>query len=676
MVRAGARAIGLAGLLCVTALLGCASRQGPDGGAAPIAPFRVTSTDTSLFLRGEIRDEEEEVGSTGQTSTEEETFFEEGIDYATSGYIYHPNLIDWDADFRFSLAQQDLEIDDRDFDTEGTLLGFSLAAAILQEKPVSGRVFASDTEDVLAREFARRVELESARHGFEILTRGPFSASFLYEQIEFDEVTELRTTTEETDHFRFTIADQRDADWVTRFTYDHEDTEETSVFFPPGGGTPVVQDLPVDRDEFIVSNRWLWGGVGDRPNSLSGQLRLLRRGGFFENDITTFDQRLDLVHTDTFATFYRLLYDKNETDIETDELLNGEVGFTKNIYENLDLTGRLLASDQQFENGSEKVYGGFLEADYRKSTALGPYASHLLLGREWEEDEAQDRIRNIVDEPLVLGGLTFVQLSQPNVVPGSVVITTADQTVTFVEGVDYVLRQTGAFTEVRRLAGGDIADGETVLATYRALVPQDLEFTTDRVTWTNRLDLAGLPFSLYFDYRLEDEQKQSGFDPGLLETEETTLVGAEYAQGGLRVNLEHEERDRELFPPSSTNRARFTYQRRLGRQTDLSLGGGYEKLEYDDAQEFGLEPGRDSLDTVNAFGRLTRRLGRHLLVHLEADYFETTGRENDELLRTTVGLEGTYQKLDFSVEARHDEFQQEFNEGTEDSLYFNVRRRF
>jgi hypothetical protein len=148
---------GLGALLALLSALlsGCGAVRQPAGrGEAAIRPFAVTGRQGRVFIRGDIHSEEEEVGEEGRETEEEGQFFEEGVEYSLDGYIYHPRLLDWDAQLRMSLTQDDFEINDRDFDSDGTLLAYSLAAALLKEKPVSMRAFASETDDVLAREFA------------------------------------------------------------------------------------------------------------------------------------------------------------------------------------------------------------------------------------------------------------------------------------------------------------------------------------------------------------------------------------------------------------------------------------------------------------------------------------------------------------------------------------------
>ncbi len=108
----------------------------------------------------------------------------------------------------------------------------------------------------------------------------------------------------------------------------------------------------------------------------------------------------------------------------------------------------------------------------------------------------------------------------------------------------------------------------------------------------------------------------------------------------------------------------------------MALGGNIERLRYSQASKFGLAPGRDKLNVLGAFARVTARLRRTVLLMVEADYYDSSGQTNSQLTRLGVGLQGSFRSLDFSIQARHSIYQQEKTNGTRDTLSFNVSRRF
>lgn len=658
------------------AVLAAASPALAQQSRTPIAPLRIIDYGGDLYVRGDVRRETETVSGSSTSTNERDSFFEEGLDLRGAGYVYHPNLLDWDASVQLGLNQERITIDENSRNTRGTLSGYSFTGVVLKEKPVSLRLFASQRSSVLARDFTQHTDLTSRRTGFEVFSKGTVPMGLLVERSSLDETGFPRENRKTTDYLRYRITDQRNENRVTTLTYEHEDTDETSTFFAQEGGPGTKQPLPVRRDEANVSALWRFGPE-KHPHSFSGRLRALDRRGFFPDRVLTADGQIDLAHTETFSTFHHFFYNRDQTTEQLDRTTTGEVGFRKSIYDSLDITGRTIATQHTFEDGSEDMIGAFLEMQYRKQTPIGVYNASVLLGKEKEKEQSGGAPRTVLGRQVTLAGGTYSSLGEAGIIPSSVVVMNQARTIQYVEGPDYTLRQTGEFVEIARTLGTTtILDGQTVLVDYQVRTARSAEFTTDHVNWLNRLDLACMPLALYANLRLRDERLQSGEDPGNLDLDKSHVVGIELDYEGLTIALEHQETTRRLFPSSEADRVIARYHRSLGRNVSLSAGGQAERLKYLDAETFGLEPGRDVLDSFRAFGHLSIKVRHNSLVRLAVEHNQSRGRENNELTRFQISWEWTYRDLDFSVEARHNIFQQERNEGTSDAITFNLIRRF
>lgn len=667
MKRGLLQAAGFAALLLAQAGVARAQR------AAPIENMNITGLEGDLLLTGNYRNDHE-TRENGQVTDEKDLFFREEVGLRSTGYFYHPNLIDWNAGLRLGLTQQRIDINDDSFDSNGTITGYNLSALLLKEKPVSVRAYTARSQEFIDRSFARQIELDSRVTGAEVMFKGPMPVSLLYENRSDFEESDIRTDDETSDLLRIRATDARDRDLFTQFTYEHEDTDKTSTFFLDGQ-PPVVQDLPDRRDEFTATNRWRFDD-GLYTHTLNGQTRLLRRRGSFNNDILSFNQRLDLQHSDTLGTFYRVQALNDETDTQQDDLLEGEIGFIKKYYQSLAVTGRVFGSDRQIESGSEQRYGTFFDFDYRKKTPVGQYTSGLGVGTDLETQESESGQLAVRDEAVVLAGVTPQRLNEPNIVAGSVAVTDANNAVRFIEGIDYRLQQIGEFTEIVRLVTGTIADGQLVLVDYDIAAAENARFRTDRINWRHRLQLKDLPIALIAEYRLRDEKLQSGDDPGNLDREEVILLGVEYRVDPITLAAEYEQRDQQLFPSSRAYRVRGTYDQVIDEALSLTFGGDYEKLRYDNAEEFGLEPGRDFLDRYSLFGHATVKLRRDLIARFETTYTDMRGRDNDTLARVGGSLNFRRGNLDLTISAHHEMYEQEGDEGESDVVRFSLRRSF
>ncbi len=635
--------------------------------------FRITDIGAEVFIEGEY-DSEETTTTRGAKSEEKGLVLREGIDTDLAGFIYDPRLLLWTAGLGFSFAQERTEINGVDRDSDGTLNNYDISALILKEKPVALRLWASQTENLLDRDLTRRTELRTESEGVQVFTKGRFPASLMLEHTEIHEESEFRTNDTESDLLRFDIADRRDRNWLTEFTFEREDTERVATFGRPETGLTTTT-LPEKRKEATVNNSWKFGRLPWEAE-LTGRMNYRDQEGFFNQRTITGEQHLELAHTDTFGTFYDLSYLKDETDVQDDEVIRAEVGARKSIYSSLDITGRLTRRNSDYTTGSSDLAGWFLALAYRKSTPIGHLTSDLLLGRTREEEESSTGTRLITDEPHVLVGFDFVALDERDVVPGSMIVTNVAETILYIRGFDYSVRTTGAVTEIARLISGDIASGQTVLVDYVVAVPTDATIATDLLAWNTAIDLKSLPLVIYYRRREREESLDSGTDPGNLEDETVNVIGMEATIGNVVASLEHEDHDRQLSPPTVADRFRVDYRRRLGRDVSLGLNGYAESMDFKDADEFGLGEGGDHQETYVAGASLTARLRSNLLLSFNGEAHRSEGREQRESFGLGVILQGRYREIDFTVEMRHDEIQQESNETNRNVLRFSVRRLF
>ena len=671
---------------------------------APIRAFAITDFDGELYAEGEIRTNEQTTETaTGETTIEEEEWlFEEGIELSTEGYFYHPNFVDWRLGFRLAATQEEVRIDEEEFKTRGTLKGYDVSTTFLKEKPLSLRLFASKTDSLRDRDFERSIDAIEKRRGGELLLKGPFPASLLMEKLNTIEESEVRFVDETSRHLRFSIEDRRSRDWLTEFTYDHEESERLTVSSPMTRAE-TYQTFLDTTDEVNVTNLWQFGTprlrdkakdkrktkardeVEDEEpekHSLDGQFRWLRRVGFFENLLMTADQRLELNHTKTFTTFYSGSYNLDRTEDETEEIFTGEIGFIKKFYESLDVTGRLTAEKPTVNNGFEKTLGAFLEVDYRKKTPLGRYTTSVLWGREREHQLFEGGDQIIRGESVTLNGFVFSELAQSPVIPGSITVTDLTRTVTYSPITDYAVQTVGQTTSIARIGGTTIANGETVLVDYATEEATESRYHTNYFTWNNRFEIKKLPVAVYANYRLRDEVLDWGEELGNLDRDRNFLMGAELDYKGLRITLEHEIQDQLLSPPWDADRIGVEFRKTLSRNLEFSIGGDAEEVRYRKAVRFGLEPGADSLKTLSGRASLTTKLGKNALLRLSSDLSKTTGRENRTEMRSGVSLEWEYAKLEFSIDGSYDIYTEEnlsgstSTSGKEAVLMFKIRRRF
>ncbi len=634
----------------------------------PVRPFQVVQWGGDIFVIGQYRQDTDTRGTPPQTTVSTDSFYNEGVDLKGQGYIYHPNLIDWNASVRLGLSQQDIQAGDTSTNSDGTILGYSLGALFLKEKPISFRVYASMDQNNLNRSFARNITLDTQTQGGEMTLKGKVPVSVLLEHQTIDEVSDVRTDNQDILRGRIAIADERDRNWRTALTYEHEEIAETATYFvvsePP-------EDLPDSRDELNVSNLWRFE-PGLNADQLSGHMRVLHRQGYYPEDQYYLDQRLDLHHSPTLSSFYRGSYTSDTTADQSNQTIEGEAGVTQKFYQSLDATLRVLGNDNEYTGGQQQYAGIYTDLNYRKHTPLGLLTSTLTAGYEDHQDSADSGIRQITNESVTLNGIVPVVLRNPNVLGGTVVVTNASHSITYVEGIDYLLQPFGTFTQIVRLAGGTINDGQTVLVSYTVTGSTNAQYAREILDWNVRLDLSVLPVSLYSIYQVQDDSLESGTDPGYLDQHQSITVGVEVRPiRPLRLSAEQQWNTQVLFPSYSAYRFRALYNEVFSRNVSVTATAYYENLSYSDGAAFGLGPGQDFLETYSANANLNLKLSNSLLVRLETDYYHQAGRNNNEQLSIGPSLQWISGQTQLSLDSYYRIYTQETDHGQ--SVYVGVK---
>jgi hypothetical protein len=647
-------------------------------GRTPIQPLGITQFGGDLLLRANLQNRTQQTRGS-PPDTESEKFFEETLSFKSAGYIYHPNLLEWFGDIRGGLVQESITVNNQTNAGPGQIKGYNISGLFLREKPVSMMLFSSNMQQFINRDFASSTDLRNTRNGGQIMLKGDVPMTLMFEKVTVDEFSGLRTDLRTTRHTRFTASQQKFRDAQIDFTYDHEETEETVTFTPQQGGQSTTDFMPYKRDEADLMSLIKFGEA-EHPSQLALHGRTMQRLGSFPDRIRSGDFLLDLAHTKSFSTFYRGMYDQDQTDSDLDREANGEMGFRQKVYDSLDITGRVDGMKHSFENGTRDSIGRFLDLAYRKETPIGRYTSNAMVGRQDSREVTTNGQESVRGESVTLAGFgVFIPLKRTGVIPGSIVVQNLARTITYVAGTDYDLQTIGAITSIatRFPLVSFPTPAETVLVDYAVVAAKNAEWTTDFSTWNNRLQLAkDIPLGIYYNFNRQADHLMRGDDPNNLDIETDRLAGIQFDKWGLTITGEHQTRDQKLSPPTTADRIRAQYIMRLARDVDFNVGGGNEHLVYRKARQFNLEPGRDRLDTLEGFARMTVRLQRSILLHVGAEFNQTKGLENRKLTQINVGVEWSYRDLEVSVEARQSNFVQEQTTGQAQTLLFSVRRRF
>lgn len=471
--------------------------------------------------------------------------FEERLNLKTEGYIYHPNLFEYNSESSIGI-RQDIFGGAQDFGgiaSEGGggnsfLSEYNATASILQQKPISATVFANKYSIPVSGQF-ELVNVDSTSFGGLVRYRNsflPMSLLVRYESTKEDSIDFIRDRTEQAAEYRAThkFRDLINSD----FRYEYKDLTES---------TPTTQEVVTNTANLSsLLDRGKLHGVSNisllTTNNQSNFVSTTNNNSFQISENFHYD------HTKAFTSFAGYNFSRF-TSGEFETMVNsGNLGVRHKLYESLQTE---LAADLSQTNASEfteNYFGPRFTAAYTKKVPGGVFSAGYNFLFRHTEREAPGGVISVFREHITLTDPLKHFLANTNVILSSVVVRDTSG-VTLREGVDYALVQSGVLTEIQRLI---LVSGTEVVVDYQYSTPRNLNFDTLGNQFTLRYDFRRL-FSVYYLYQ-SIEQIPVG---EIVQTTETTsqlastlrnLYGAETKYRWFTFATEYEDDNSELAP--------------------------------------------------------------------------------------------------------------------------------
>jgi len=152
-------------------------------------------------------------------------------------------------------------------------------------------------------------------------------------------------------------------------------------------------------------------------------------------------------------------------EVRLTETKRARGGLTHRLFQSLHSQVNLRQEQTVYPDYERIVKESFLSTRYTKKITDGRvYGGYSLTTRKEENTGSLNLL--VIDEIHTLTNFDPVTLNSINIVLSSVVVTDETGTITYLEGPDYRIYQTGQSTFIERVSGTSILNGETVLVTY------------------------------------------------------------------------------------------------------------------------------------------------------------------------------------------------------------------
>ena len=530
--------------------------------AQETAPFRLTGIEGYVGARYLEDGLDTRQGGIGSRQRQRDLRTE--LFVMTHSYVYHPNFLTLDIGGGPILQQGRASAEPETTSSSSTLYNFVTRASFLNDKPYRGLAFYEHLNPTVSVAPGVVLTQENERYGAEASTLVPLPVYLDASRSRTRGSSAERVVDEDLSQFGLRASQALGRGGLTEFRYRASEQESMS-----GSPNLPVQRTSIDRQSYQLDTRVRLGARGqfDLFNLVSYDTQAfgLSQSPLPERTDRRFLLDLRAGHTERLKSFASLTHTSSDEGTLQARLNSGVAGLNYDPSEAWSLRASGRAEDNRTTQFSVRSQGAEGAVQHRRPLARGQLTAGYTARFDRREQEAALVQAGVPGERLTLTGTTPVALAQPRVVPGSVVVSNATRTQTFVEGLDYQLSVLGLTTRVQRLVGGNILDGQEVLVDYS--FDTGGTFAVDQVDQALNVNwgLGGI-LDLYARYFESAPQLTSGVPTTPLNEVRSTLVGSradvplnlafDLTLGGL---YEHESR-RETILPSQRRQAELYAQ--------------------------------------------------------------------------------------------------------------------
>ncbi|MDH3638226.1 MAG: hypothetical protein OES09_07145 [Gammaproteobacteria bacterium] len=512
--------------------------------AQEITPFRLTGIEGDVEVRYDY--DERTVGERRTEETREtRTSFEQDIFVLAHGYVYHPNLLNLDIGGGPLFVQSELDTNDESNDANDGFFNFLARLRFLEDKPYPFQMFYERLNPSVSIGLVDEFVQTNEKYGLNFFLREPFSPVSL--------TVEASRSRSEGDGLDLVVDDTIDQAIIRAHKalgpgsfaqLSYQTIRQESRTGSPG--LP-LRETTISTDTANFDSRFVFGLR--RQYRLTNTLTYTTQEEFPSRDDLRLFSDLRWNHSPKLESFYRYTLQDSEQELDEATSQSAVAGLTFWPSETLSGSAEVGAEDQDTTQFDLQRYGTRGSVNYRIPVQWGTLQLGAGMAYNHEDQDATARQANIFGERVVLSGITLAPLANEFVIATSVVVSNVTRTQTFVEGFDYQLVIIGSRTEFRRLAAGNIIDGQTVLVDYAFEVGGTFSFSSFNQSYQANLSLFRY-YNLYVRYRDLDQDLRSGVPTVSLNSLENVTYGAradvpvwwDWTVGG-EIEIEDQEED-------------------------------------------------------------------------------------------------------------------------------------
>lgn len=633
-----------------------------DNAAADPGRFRLKLHEAALVMSIEAQQEQRSLQ--GKPNRREHLFAEQSLNLDLRGSLYHPNLLEFRLQPQLGLSYQRLLLSPATSTRASTrmLQRYHADAQLLKDKPFATSAYVDRDRTYRDFDFFTRAQVDSLRYGGSTGYNAlPLPVTVSYQHLE-QTITGglIRDLQDREDNLNLDASHQRSHDGLTRFAYqlNRFDRRERGVSLSAG-----------TTHNVSLSDSASWGK--DRPTLLQSnatytatKVRHLDRA----DENFRWNENLVMQHAHHLGSNLNYNFSQRSYGQVNDREQNVGISLTHQLYDSL--ASRLQASGvtQNLHDPASTLdtrhAGTSLSETYTKR--LGSWGRLSLVGElrlDRELRKSTGQFIQVADESHVLTDGSAIFLRQPNV--RNVTSVTDTRGRHYTEILDYLLVPQGTLMEIRRLPGGLIPDGGTVLVTYMANTPPSGSFTTYGRALQVRLTLFDELLAFYGRLNRTDN---TGAKFLVLQNVYDRVAGAELKWGWLRAGAEYEDFQSNFSP--------FRSQRFFESLTYEHSPGSWLSVEFNQTWIQFPSLARDRRN-YSVIARYRTQIFSFLQYSLEGGRRRESGHDFDQQLTTLRSqLNFNYGQLAVDLGYEYEKESYFLDRRLKHYLYLHAKRRF
>ena len=517
--------------------------------------------------------------SSGNTTKNTTTEMLELLRLETSGDVFHPNLLLFDAMVAFGLRQSSYDFDGDTDKGTGDLQEYSFQGQLFQTKSYPISFFLDRSDNLIPRLFSSSlISIQEAQGVTLNLQADNWPMTFSYSERNTDQKGQSREDQDryilDDDRFRYTLSHNFTELSRLQFEFDHREVSQERF----------NNFLDWTEERYNLRHRHFFDE--QRRYELSSYLYFLDQTGDFELDQTIWTELLSLRHTDDFNTFYSFVYSESEQSSSKNDQARLEGGFNHQLYDSLDTTGRLYVSEENSDDIQVDRTGGSLSFRYRKNNPWGQLNSSYSVSFDDLDQTGGGSLVSVIDErhPFTITGTLRIELDQLNIDPATIIVWDTTRTKFY---LDYNVIQTNGITEIQVIPGGDIFnDGDQVLSfDYDFQTEPERQQDSVNQLFTIRQNFMN-GIGVYYRHARRRESIDST-EPVFPDEYSTNTYGTDYTNRGLLLLAEYTDDNSTRDPYTRTSLSGSNLWV-LDRDTSLSFFATADWSDYETEDPYDI----------------------------------------------------------------------------------------